>query len=129
MKTFLWIRYTHTVLIIFPEPNDLLERRCDKSHGIKGYDQDCRLCPPNVYSVFPARVLMQVAEQEQRLIRKDMCIASLHQSISAQQEISYDGTFLWKICNVSQKLREAASGQTSSQYSSGTYIQFLSDLL
>ncbi|XP_062854552.1 TNF receptor-associated factor 1 [Trichomycterus rosablanca] len=63
----------------------------------------------------------KVAEQEQKLIRKDMHIASLQQSICAQRDISYDGTLLWKICNVSQKLREAASGQKSSQYSAAFY--------
>uniref|UniRef100_A0A3B4D534 TNF receptor-associated factor n=1 Tax=Pygocentrus nattereri TaxID=42514 RepID=A0A3B4D534_PYGNA len=62
-----------------------------------------------------------VAEQQQRLIRKDMHIASLQQSISAQQDVSYDGTFLWRICDVSQKLREAATGQRSSQYSPAFY--------
>ncbi|XP_026783767.3 TNF receptor-associated factor 1 isoform X2 [Pangasianodon hypophthalmus] len=62
-----------------------------------------------------------VADQQQRMIRKDVHIASLQQSISAQQDVSYDGTFLWKICDVSQKLREAATGQRSSQYSPAFY--------
>uniref|UniRef100_W5KYX1 TNF receptor-associated factor n=1 Tax=Astyanax mexicanus TaxID=7994 RepID=W5KYX1_ASTMX len=62
-----------------------------------------------------------VAEQQQRLIRKDLQISSLQQSISAQQDVSYDGTFLWRICDVSQKLKEAATGQKSSQYSPAFY--------
>ncbi|GAA6083271.1 TNF receptor-associated factor 1, partial [Tachysurus ichikawai] len=62
-----------------------------------------------------------VADQQQRMIRKDLHIASLQQSISAQHDVSYDGTFLWKICNVSQKLREAATGQKSNQYSPAFY--------
>ncbi|XP_026865799.2 TNF receptor-associated factor 1 isoform X2 [Electrophorus electricus] len=62
-----------------------------------------------------------VVEQQQRLIRKDMHIASLQQSINALHDVSYDGTFLWKICGVSQRLREAAKGQRSSQYSPAFY--------
>ncbi|XP_017322461.1 TNF receptor-associated factor 1 [Ictalurus punctatus] len=62
-----------------------------------------------------------VADQQQRMIRKDVHIVSLQQSISAQHDVSYDGTFLWKICDVSQKLREAATGQRSSQYSPAFY--------
>ncbi|KAM9474938.1 TNF receptor-associated factor 1 [Clarias gariepinus] len=58
-----------------------------------------------------------VADQQQRMMRKDAHIASLQQSINAQHDVSYDGTFLWKISNVSQKLREAATGLKSSQYS------------
>ncbi|XP_016389990.1 TNF receptor-associated factor 1-like [Sinocyclocheilus rhinocerous] len=61
----------------------------------------------------------KVAEQLQRLVRKDIHITSLQQCISAQQDISYDGTFLWRLCDVSQKLREAATGQKISQYSPG----------
>ncbi|KTF88860.1 hypothetical protein cypCar_00029812 [Cyprinus carpio] len=59
----------------------------------------------------------KVAEQQQRLVRKDIHITSLQQCISAQQDISYDGTFLWRLCDVSQRLREAASGEKISQYS------------
>ncbi|KAI5610383.1 TNF receptor-associated factor 1, partial [Silurus asotus] len=62
-----------------------------------------------------------IAEQQQRMIRKDMHIASLQQSINAHQDVSYDGTFLWKICDVSQKLIEAATGQRSNQYSPAFY--------
>lgn len=50
-----------------------------------------------------------------------MHITSLQQTVSAQQNVSYDGTFLWKICDVSQKLREAATGQRGSQYSPGKH--------
>ncbi|XP_051509713.1 TNF receptor-associated factor 1-like [Myxocyprinus asiaticus] len=63
----------------------------------------------------------KVAELHQRLVRKDMCIASLQQSISIQEDVSYDGTFLWRLCDVSQRLREAATGQKISQYSPAFY--------
>lgn len=63
----------------------------------------------------------KVADQQQRMMRKDAHIASLQQSINAQHDVSYDGTFLWKISNVSQKLREAATGLKSSQYSPGIH--------
>uniref|UniRef100_A0A8B9JLL0 TNF receptor-associated factor n=1 Tax=Astyanax mexicanus TaxID=7994 RepID=A0A8B9JLL0_ASTMX len=83
-----------------------------------------RCFPPTarvfINEAFCAAVL-QVAEQQQRLIRKDLQISSLQQSISAQQDVSYDGTFLWRICDVSQKLKEAATGQKSSQYSPAFY--------
>ncbi|XP_051965083.1 TNF receptor-associated factor 1-like [Xyrauchen texanus] len=63
----------------------------------------------------------KVAEQLQRLVRKNICIASLQQSISTQQDVSYDGTFLWRLCDVSKRLREAATGQKISQYSPAFY--------
>ncbi|XP_066500525.1 TNF receptor-associated factor 1 [Hoplias malabaricus] len=62
-----------------------------------------------------------VVEQQQKMMRKDLHIASLQQSISSHNEVSYDGTFLWRICDVTQKLREAATGQRSSQYSPAFY--------
>ncbi|TSO77763.1 TNF receptor-associated factor 2 [Bagarius yarrelli] len=62
-----------------------------------------------------------VADQQQRMLRKEMHIVSLQQSIGVQQDVSYDGTFLWKICEVSQKLKEAVIGQRSSQYSPAFY--------
>ncbi|KAL0187059.1 hypothetical protein M9458_018729, partial [Cirrhinus mrigala] len=62
-----------------------------------------------------------VAEQQQRLVRKDIHITSLQQCISAQQDVSYDGTFLWRL--------EAASGQKISQYSPGTKAQISPVLL
>lgn len=62
-----------------------------------------------------------VAELQQRLVRKDILISSLQQSISAQQDVSYDGTFYWRVCDVSQKQREAANSQKISQYSPAFY--------
>ncbi|KAG1972046.1 TNF receptor-associated factor [Pimephales promelas] len=63
----------------------------------------------------------KVAELLQRLVRKDIHISSLQQCISAQQDVSYDGTFLWRLCDVSQSQREAASGVKISQYSPAFY--------
>nr|XP_055024658.1 TNF receptor-associated factor 1 isoform X1 [Misgurnus anguillicaudatus] len=63
----------------------------------------------------------KVAEQQQRMIRKDIHITSLQQCISAQQDVSYDGTFLWRLCDVTKRLREAATGQKISQYSPAFY--------
>ncbi|KAJ8006082.1 hypothetical protein DPEC_G00124570 [Dallia pectoralis] len=53
----------------------------------------------------------KVAEHEQRLARKDVVICSLKQSVSAHQEVSYDGTFIWRLSDVNSKLTEAISGQ------------------
>ncbi|XP_030644993.1 TNF receptor-associated factor 1 [Chanos chanos] len=64
---------------------------------------------------------IKVAELQQELVRKDLHIAALQQGFSAQHDVSYDGTFLWKICDLNQKLREAAAGQRTSQYSPAFY--------
>ncbi|KAI7798008.1 TNF receptor-associated factor 1 [Triplophysa rosa] len=63
----------------------------------------------------------KVEEQQQWLVRKDIHITSLQQCISGLQDVSYDGTFLWPLCDVTQRLREAATGHKISQYSPAFY--------
>uniref|UniRef100_A0AAY4F0E4 TNF receptor-associated factor n=1 Tax=Denticeps clupeoides TaxID=299321 RepID=A0AAY4F0E4_9TELE len=63
----------------------------------------------------------KIMDQEQRLARKDMVISSLQQCVSAQQDVTYDGTFLWRIGDIGQKLKESTTGQRHSQYSPAFY--------
>ncbi|KAA0714298.1 TNF receptor-associated factor 2 [Triplophysa tibetana] len=63
----------------------------------------------------------KVEEQQEWLTRKDIHITSLQQCISGLQNVSYDGTFLWRLCDVTQSLREAATGHKISQYSPAFY--------
>ncbi|TRY64988.1 hypothetical protein DNTS_024654 [Danionella cerebrum] len=63
----------------------------------------------------------KVEELQERLLMKEMLITSLQQSINAQQDVCFDGTFLWRVCDASLKMREAASGQRISQYSPAFY--------
>ncbi|KAJ8414045.1 hypothetical protein AAFF_G00066430 [Aldrovandia affinis] len=63
----------------------------------------------------------QVSEQQLKLSVKDAIISSMCQRISAQEDVSYTGTFLWRLCDVSKKMAEAASGQRSNLYSPAFY--------
>ncbi|XP_036383854.1 TNF receptor-associated factor 1 [Megalops cyprinoides] len=64
---------------------------------------------------------IQVLEQQRKLAMKDVLIASLHQRITAQEDVSYNGTFIWKLCDISKKMNEAASGRRNNQYSPAFY--------
>ncbi|KAG9328464.1 hypothetical protein JZ751_013863, partial [Albula glossodonta] len=40
---------------------------------------------------------LTISEQQQKLVIKDSIISSLSQRITAQEDVSYNGTFLWKV--------------------------------
>ncbi|KAG5281556.1 hypothetical protein AALO_G00073600 [Alosa alosa] len=63
----------------------------------------------------------KIAEQQQRLVMKEGLVSALQLRVSALQEVSYDGTFLWRVPDINQKLQEAAQGQRSSLYSPAFY--------
>ncbi|KAM9547422.1 TNF receptor-associated factor 1 isoform 2-T2 [Salvelinus alpinus] len=65
---------------------------------------------------------IKVTEQEHRMARKDLVISSMKQSLSAHQEVSYDGTFIWRLSDLSTKMKEAVSshGNRPNLYSPGT---------
>lgn len=61
----------------------------------------------------------QVLELQQTLAQKDQALGKLEQSLRLMEEASYDGTFLWKITNVSRRCQESACGRTVSLFSPG----------
>uniref|UniRef100_A0A3B3Q7I9 TNF receptor-associated factor n=1 Tax=Paramormyrops kingsleyae TaxID=1676925 RepID=A0A3B3Q7I9_9TELE len=63
----------------------------------------------------------QITEHQRSMVIKDILLNDLHQRITAQEEISYDGTFLWKVCNISQKMRDASTGRKSNHFSPAFY--------
>uniref|UniRef100_A0A674CBF8 TNF receptor-associated factor n=1 Tax=Salmo trutta TaxID=8032 RepID=A0A674CBF8_SALTR len=66
---------------------------------------------------------IKVTEQEHRMARKDLVISSMKQSLSAHQEVSYDGTFIWRLSDLSTKMKEAVSshGNRPNLYSPAFY--------
>uniref|UniRef100_A0A0E9WF73 MATH domain-containing protein n=1 Tax=Anguilla anguilla TaxID=7936 RepID=A0A0E9WF73_ANGAN len=52
---------------------------------------------------------------------KDTIISSLCQRITAQEDVSYNGTFLWRVSDLSRKMNEAASGHRNNLYSPAFY--------
>ncbi|KAI1900608.1 hypothetical protein AGOR_G00051670 [Albula goreensis] len=63
----------------------------------------------------------QISEQQQKLVIKDSIISSLSQRITAQEDVSYNGTFLWKVYDLNRKMNEAASGRRNNLYSPAFY--------
>ena len=61
----------------------------------------------------------QVLQLQQTLAQKDQALGKLEQSLRLMEEASYDGTFLWKITNVSRRCHESACGRTVSLFSPG----------
>lgn len=61
----------------------------------------------------------QVLELQQTLAQKDQALGKLEQSLHLMEEASYDGTFLWKITNVTRRCHESACGRTVSLFSPG----------
>ncbi|XP_055456437.1 TNF receptor-associated factor 1 isoform X2 [Psammomys obesus] len=63
----------------------------------------------------------KVVELQQTLSQKDQALGKLEQSLRLVEEASFDGTFLWKITNVTRRCRESACGKTVSLFSPAFY--------
>ncbi|XP_045696232.1 TNF receptor-associated factor 1 [Phyllostomus hastatus] len=63
----------------------------------------------------------RVIELQQTLAQKDQALDKLEQSLRLMEEASFDGTFLWKITNVTRRCRESACGRTVSLFSPAFY--------
>lgn len=63
----------------------------------------------------------RVLELQQTLAQKDQALGKLEQSLHLMEEASYDGTFLWKITNVTRRCHESACGRTVSLFSPAFY--------
>lgn len=61
----------------------------------------------------------QVVELQHTLAQKDQALGKLEQSLRLMEEASFDGTFLWKITNVTRRCHESACGRTVSLFSPG----------
>ncbi|KAJ8263506.1 hypothetical protein COCON_G00159630 [Conger conger] len=64
---------------------------------------------------------LKVSEHQQKLAVKETTISSLCQRIAAQEDVSYNGTFLWRVCDLTRKMTEAASGLRNNLYSPAFY--------
>nr|XP_023400765.1 TNF receptor-associated factor 1 isoform X3 [Loxodonta africana] len=67
------------------------------------------------------RASLQVVELQQTLAQKDQALGKLEQSLHLMEEASFDGTFLWKITNVTRRCHESACGKTISLFSPAFY--------
>ncbi|XP_054583535.1 TNF receptor-associated factor 1 isoform X2 [Eptesicus fuscus] len=63
----------------------------------------------------------RVVDLHQTLAQKDQALAKLEQSLRLMEEASFDGTFLWKITNVTRRCHESACGRTVSLFSPAFY--------
>lgn len=63
----------------------------------------------------------RVIELQQTLAQKDQALGKLEQSLRLLEEASFDGTFLWKITNVTRRCHESACGRTVSLFSPAFY--------
>ncbi|XP_030887112.1 TNF receptor-associated factor 1, partial [Leptonychotes weddellii] len=63
----------------------------------------------------------RVMELQQTLAQKDQALGKLEQSLRLMEEASFDGTFLWKITNVTRRCHESACGRTLSLFSPAFY--------
>lgn len=63
----------------------------------------------------------RVVELQHTLAQKDQALGKLEQSLRLMEEASFDGTFLWKITNVTRRCHESACGRTVSLFSPAFY--------
>lgn len=63
----------------------------------------------------------RVMELQQTLAQKDQVLGKLEQSLRLMEEASFDGTFVWKITNVTRRCHESACGRTVSLFSPAFY--------
>ncbi|KAM5258728.1 TNF receptor-associated factor 1 isoform 1-T4 [Hipposideros larvatus] len=67
------------------------------------------------------RLEQRVVELQQTLAQKDQALGKLEQNLRLMEEASFDGTFLWKITNVTRRCHESACGRTVSLFSPAFY--------
>lgn len=81
------------------------------------------LCPTAPPSGVPGSLTdqpsLQVVELQQTLAQKDQVLGKLEHSLRLMEEASFDGTFLWKITNVTKRCHESVCGRTVSLFSPG----------
>ncbi|XP_052038247.1 TNF receptor-associated factor 1 isoform X3 [Apodemus sylvaticus] len=63
----------------------------------------------------------RVVELQQTLAQKDQALGKLEHSLRLMEEASFDGTFLWKITNVTKRCHESVCGRTVSLFSPAFY--------
>ncbi|XP_037348290.1 TNF receptor-associated factor 1 [Talpa occidentalis] len=63
----------------------------------------------------------KVVDLQQTLAQKDEALDKLEQSLRLMEEATFDGTFLWKITNVTRRCHESACGRTVSLFSPAFY--------
>lgn len=63
-----------------------------------------------------------MVELQQTLAQKDQVLGKLEQSLRLMEEASFDGTFLWKITNVTRRCHESVCGRTISLFSPGNSL-------
>ncbi|KAM8802882.1 TNF receptor-associated factor 1 [Rhynchonycteris naso] len=63
----------------------------------------------------------RVVELQRTLAQKDQALGKLEQNLRLMEEASFDGTFLWKITNVTRRCQESACGRTVSLFSPAFY--------
>ncbi|XP_021117813.1 TNF receptor-associated factor 1 isoform X2 [Heterocephalus glaber] len=63
----------------------------------------------------------RVMELQQTLAQKDQALGKLEQGLRLMEEASFDGTFVWKITNVTRRCHESACGRTVSLFSPAFY--------
>lgn len=78
-------------------------------------------CPQQSPKLVPLadQPFLQVVELQQTLAQKDQVLGKLEQSLRLMEEASFDGTFLWKITNVTRRCHESVCGRTVSLFSPG----------
>ncbi|CAF4231106.1 unnamed protein product, partial [Adineta steineri] len=70
-------------------------------------------------SIEETTTFLNGVKQNQDILRQDT--SSLKEKINDGQNVSYDGTFIWKITNVKEKMSDARSDRQSSIYSPPFY--------
>jgi len=63
---------------------------------------------------------VQVSAMERSVAERDVQLTEIEARLSSVESTSYDGTLLWKISDVTQRRRHAASIQSPAFYTSRT---------
>lgn len=87
-------------------------------------------CPPHwVLVPLADQPSLQVVELQQTLAQKDQVLGKLEHSLRLMEEASFDGTFLWKITNVTKRCHESVCGRTVSLFSPGDFSSWAQRLV
>ncbi|XP_063792056.1 TNF receptor-associated factor 1 [Pseudophryne corroboree] len=63
----------------------------------------------------------KIANLNRTLTRKDIALNELYTRFTTLEQTSFDGIFLWKICDLKQKCHDAITGKAISHYSPAFY--------
>ena len=116
--------------VVVPQIAEMMDLLTTHERKLVAMEQEMRQSQTNGSSEFGPSSLVSSGAAESRRVERNEHQLNLHEirlneselRLQILQATSYDGNFIWKIDNYSQRFKDAASGKTPSIYSAPFYV-------